>query len=174
VLTNTLNDETTKHAGTMQMCQQYFDDPADPFKTVLTPNFQKAQEKVKALCAQKKLCGEKWDIVKTKFHLGQMKSDAFFTILDDFFISGDVVLAKPEAFRKNWLVPAFCTPMAPTIDHLMILYDLVDPDARAKDQKAANKRKKRVPGEGGDDGGDSDGASSELSSEQTPPGSPKG
>merc|ERR1712194_146215 len=146
-LTNALIAEAERHEGSIQMCQQFIDDPADPFKTVLVPNFQHCLTRIKGLVELKSECGKLWKELQIKLHMGKKGSGEFFRLVDDSLVPPDHVVLKPEVIKKKYITPLFCNPVPPTLEAMKILWDVVDPEARpVKKEDAASKRKKRVPG----------------------------
>jgi len=122
-------------------CLKYSDDPADTMKLVMAEQFAEARPRIARLEAQAQKCRESYAKVMAYFNHSGMKSSDFVLLWDDFFIPPDLIVNKPETLQKEVIVPSFCKPrVAPSVDALMVLWDICTPDEIC--QAAANRRKR--------------------------------
>lgn len=125
-------------------CLKYSDDPADPMKLVMAEQFAEARPCLLKLEAQAKKCRDSYAKLLSHFNHPGMKTSDFVLLWDDFFIPSDLILNKPEALQKSEILPNFCRPQAaPSVDSLMVLWDIRTPEEIC--QVAAARRKRGPP-----------------------------
>jgi len=139
ILANQLKADVDLHNENVKMCQQFIEDPADPFKTVLLPQFHHCQKRVENLFLLKNECKKLWEILQIKYHFTQGSSSDFFLAFDDLFIPKDYAMLKPEAFRKRYITPAFCNLVPPTLNDFKIFWDIINPDIKSKKKEECSK-----------------------------------
>jgi len=71
-----------------------------------------------------------------------MESKVFFTLWDNFFVPGDLIVNKDAQMKQNYLVPTFCQGRPPSVEDLMVLWEFKQPDDVKRTEK---KRRKRDP-----------------------------
>ncbi|CAD7963983.1 unnamed protein product [Amoebophrya sp. A120] len=140
-LVKLLKDEFDKHHEDLQMILGFFEDPTDPIRTVLVPEFESVDARMKELMKKKQAASDKMALMQTKFNLGKMTSSEFFLLIDDFLIPGDLILNKSEVVQKKFMTPIFCGVSAPTLDGMLFLWGLEEP--REKQEGTTNDRGKR-------------------------------
>eukprot|EP00392_Amoebophrya_sp_AT5.2_P015635 g15850.t1 len=142
-LVKLLQDEFEKNNGDLQMILGFFEDPTDPIRTVLVPEFEAVKLRMDKLAQQKQAATDKLSVVQTKLNLGKMLSTDLFTLIDDFMIPGDLILNKPEAVQKKFMVPIFCGLAAPTLSGMLYLWNLEEPKEEKEERDGGEKKGKR-------------------------------
>ncbi|CAD7935682.1 unnamed protein product [Amoebophrya sp. A25] len=178
-----LKEEFDGHNGNLQMILGFFEDPTDPIRTVLVPEFEAVDKRIKALLQVQADAQNKMASIQDKFNLGKMMSTELLLLLDDFLIPPDLIVNKPEDVQKKVFIPLFCGLAAPTFDAMMFLWGLEDPMAALLEEqkrgarrpkrgaRAQNRRGKRVGAAAADPDDSSEDEEAEAA-EAAPPGEP--
>eukprot|EP00397_Hematodinium_sp_SG-2012_P015735 GEMP01016032.1.p1 GENE.GEMP01016032.1~~GEMP01016032.1.p1 ORF type:complete len:517 (+),score=132.65 GEMP01016032.1:190-1551(+) len=132
-LIKALNDECDHRYESLQMCLQFFDDPADPLRTVLAVDFLNAKEKLKKLVQKKEKCRSTFADLQTYFNCSPgMTSSDLFMLWDNLLIPGDMVVNKSEAMKKKFIVPMFCAGKLIDKESMEVLWDIRRPGGKKK------------------------------------------
>lgn len=113
---------TAKHE-VMQMVLQDFNDPADPFKLRMPEQFNKAKESISVLVQLRDRVSAKFKQMLAWFKVTTITSGDFCLLWDNLLIPGDLILNRPDAFKKKVLMPMFCQQKAHSLDDFLVLWD---------------------------------------------------
>jgi len=137
-----LVDDYVSQQGSLQTCLQSTRDPSDPMKLYMADQIAHARVSLEQLQEQARKCRADYIHMLSYFNHPGLKTSDFLMLWDNFFIPSDLILNRPEAFRKQHLFPRFCQPVSkPQFEDLLLLWDFCTPE-----QLGRLSYKPRVPG----------------------------
>jgi len=139
-LVKALEKEFEERHQSLQMCLQFIDDPADPLRIQLSPEYAEAKEDIGRLVMKKEKCKTQFAELQKYFNISASTTSGDFVMLwDNVFVPADLVINKPEAMKKKQIVPMFCQGKAIERDSMLVLWEM-----KQKRKRRSQKSRGRV------------------------------
>jgi len=128
-----LVDDYVSQQSSLQTCLQSTRDPSDPMKLYMADQIAQAQVSLEQLQEQARKARAGYIQMLSFFNHPGLKTSDFLLLWDNLFIPSDLILNRPEAFRKQHLFPRFCQPLSkPQLEDLLLLWDFCTPEQVAR------------------------------------------